>query len=357
MKYFAIPARELSDDLIERWRLIQQTNDTFASPYFCPDFTQAVARVRRDVYVGLIEDAGRVVGFFPHHRRWDRVARPVGLRLCDYHGVVVDTSVDWRAEDLLRGCRLVRWEFDHLPARQHQFSAGFANEEISPIAELHHGFDAFKQACGKNGRKQIREAERKAERLAQRAGPLRFVENCDDKRPLECLLKWKSKKCQQTGVVDFFAIRWCRALIEQLMAMKLAGFGAPLSVLYAGDDITAVHLGLATARVRHSWFPAYDERFAADSPGAILLLHLLKCAAEAGVDHFDFGKDVSVYKSRYMTGAIPLAQGRFEVPSVVNCAARWRSQIESWSRRSRLRAVLRHPGRLIHALEHRGRYD
>lgn len=356
MKYSVIRGSDLTPGLVDRWSEIQQGDATFASPYFCPEFTQAVSAVRGDVRVGLLEDAGRIVGFFPHQRRWDRVGRPVALRLSDYHGVVAEPGAEWCAADLLRACKLVRWEFDHLPATQTQFAAGFTHEDVSPVIELRGGYQTFEDSLDKAGRKQVRETRRKADRLAGRVGPLRFVEHSDDLELLHALMRWKSEKCCQTGVVDFFSLKWCRGLLEGLLSIDSKHFGVVLSCLYAGPNLVASHLALRSQTVWHSWFPAYDTRFAADSPGSILLLEVIKAAAKRSVMHVDLGKDVSVYKQRLMNASIQLTEGSVEVPSFLNDIGHWTGTIDKWSRQSTLRPVLKYPGRLLQAIGRRRRY-
>ena len=357
MKYFLISGSELSPDVLTRWSEIQDADKTLASPYFCSGFTAAVSELRGDVRIGVLEDGNRIVGLFPHQRRWDRTARPVGLRLSDYHGVIVEREADWNVTDLLRACRLVRWEFDHLPASQSQFAPWVTMESISPIAEMRAGFDAFHASLDKAGRKQVSEAERKRDRLADEVGAIRFIQQTDDRDVLHTLMRWKSEQCRRSGAFDFFTIAWCRDLLERLLRTQTEGFGGILSCLYAGNALVAAHFALRSRYVWHSWFPAYDVEFGAYSPGSILLLELLKHAATNGVHHVDFGKDMSCYKRRYMTSAISVAEGSVELPSLINLGSRLSNRIETWSRESALKPLLRYPGRIIKSFESKRRYD
>lgn len=357
MKYSVIRGSELSAELVKRWREIQLASEEFSSPYFCPEFSIATANVRADVQIGLIEDGHRVIGFFPHQRRWDKTARPVGLRLSDYHGVIAEQDADWSANDLLRSCRLVRWQFDHLPAGQSQFAPWITTKTVSPIAEVYAGFEAFQTKLEKPGRKQIREAERKRARMSEEIGVVRFTCHTDDPEALRTLMRWKSEQCRRSGGFDFFTMAWCRHLLEELRCIQTPDFGSILSCLHAGDRLVAAHFALRSRFVWHSWFPAYDVKHGAYSPGSVLLLELLKYAATSGVRHVDFGKDMSRYKRRYMTNAIPLAEGCVELPSLINLGSRIRHQVESWSHDSALKPLLRYPGRLIKGFETKRRYD
>ena len=55
---------------------------------FGPEFTQAVAAVRGDVEVGVLEERGEPVGFFPFQRSRRNVARPVGGKMSDFQGLI-----------------------------------------------------------------------------------------------------------------------------------------------------------------------------------------------------------------------------------------------------------------------------
>jgi CelD/BcsL family acetyltransferase involved in cellulose biosynthesis len=109
--------------------------------------------------------------------------------------------------------------------------------------------------------------------------------------------------------------------------------------------------------VWHSWFPVYNQRFQAYSPGLILLTEMVRTAAQNGVDYIDLGKGMSTYKKRFMTGAIQVAEGCAEVPSLLNGARHLRDRAERWGRSSVLRPVLRVPGRVVKTIERRRRYD
>src|SRR5690606_21509624 len=122
MKVESIRSNELDPDLSTRWSDILLSREDFASPYFHPEFIQHVAMVRDDVWIGVLEENDRIVGFFPFHRKRGGVGRPIGLGLSDYHGVIAEDNADWNAQDLLRGCGLVRYEFDHLLAQQAPFA-------------------------------------------------------------------------------------------------------------------------------------------------------------------------------------------------------------------------------------------
>lgn len=356
MKFDLLYGDELTDDLSARWAAIQEAQEEFASPYFRPEFTSTLAGIRTDVAVGVLFDSGEPVGFFPFHRRFGRIGQPVGLGLSDYHGVIARPDCAWSVEQLLYGCGLRRFRFDHLIASQAPFAGWCKRRADSPIIRLSNGWDAYEASRDRSGRKQLREIERRRGRLADEVGPVRFFEHVTDAVPLETLFQWKSSRCRSTGVFDFFSLKWTRELLKRLQQQRSSRFGGRLACLYAGERLIAVHFLLQTRQVWHSWFPAFDDAFAPYSPGRVLLLDLIRCAAQNGVSWIDLGKGVSTYKAQFMNDAIEVAEGVAEVPALVNSLVRVRSRIDDLNSKRLFKPLLRVPVRLVAALERRWRY-
>ena len=88
MKVHVIRPDDLDSAHAALWSQWQQEDPALASPYLCREFVQAVAAVRRDVFVGVIEQDGRVAGFFPFQRSRFGFGRPVGAMLSDVHGII-----------------------------------------------------------------------------------------------------------------------------------------------------------------------------------------------------------------------------------------------------------------------------
>lgn len=357
MRYRVIPASELSTDLINHWVEIQDSNSIFQSPYFCPEFTLAVAAVRNDVRITIIQKGTEIIGFFPFHLSRGGIARPIGLGLSDYHGAIIGNDEVWCIEELMKECKLIRWEFDHLLASQRELSHFHENISESPIIDTSKGFEGFWEALDKSGRKQFKEAERKRKKMEEEVGSIRFNLHTQEKVVLDHLMKWKSLQCQRTGTIDFFSFPWCVQLVEKIHSMQKANFGGILSCLYAGDSLAAVHFLMYSRGVWHSWYPTYNDELQQYSPGLILLYEIIRSATEKELEYIDLGKGTSLYKKRVMSGGIPVAEGCIEVPSFRNQIRNYRDKIEEWSRNSFLKPVLRIPGQIIKAKERQQRYE
>lgn len=312
VRYSVINVEELDAGLVAAWRSIQEREPRFESPYFCPEFTQAVGSARDDVRVVVIENDGRPAGFFPHQRAaWGR-GSPVGGALSDYHGVIAGPEAQWSVVELMRAAGLSVWSFDHLVDPAGRFAPYVtASAGASPQIELA-GFAPPPDFA------------RKARKLAREVGALSFSLHAPEN--LGRMFVWKSEQYRRTGLTDAFGVRWTRALVGQLMNIETPGFAGTCSVLRAGGEIVAVHAGMRSRSILHWWFPTYDARYAAYSPGIILLLRI---AATLGSGRIDLGKGDARYKRSLMTGAAPLREGCVELPSLAAAARRLRRLAES----------------------------
>ena len=307
---------------LDTWSRIQDEDPDLASPFFCPEFAAAVDAARGDVYVAVLEESGKIVGFFPFHRNTLAAGWPVGRKLSDSHGVIIERRVSWTARELLRTSRLKTWEFDHLIASQRPFEGFSWARRSSPCIALERGFDAYANSRAEAGSQLIRQAFRKLRRLEREVGPVRFEPHVRDPRALRTLVRWKSDQYARTGVVNVFSFRWVEEVLERVHSMESKAFAGPLSVLYVGDEIASAHLGLRSSSVWHWWFPSYDPRLARYSPGILLLLKLAESAASGGIARLDLGKGDARYKESLMTGAAPLLEGRVELVSIAALSSR-----------------------------------
>jgi CelD/BcsL family acetyltransferase involved in cellulose biosynthesis len=314
MRVEVIRGGELTADLAQRWRDLLAADPAFASPYVHPELTRAAAAVRDDVYVGLLHDGSRLAGFFPFQRSGGRgdEGKVVAEGVCDYQAVVAEPGLAWSAEELLRGCGLRSWSFTYLAAGQAPFRP-FHRQLLSCASmDLSQGYAAWAAARRASGSRLVKDTARHRRRLERAAGPLRFALHTADAGVLARLMEWKSAQYRRTGKTDWFAIPWVAALVERLHGLETPGFAGLLSALWAGDELVAAHFGLRSRTVWHWWYPAYDRRYAADSPGLILDLAMAEHAGSLGLERIDLGR-VCDHKARLMSGCTELARGIVEV--------------------------------------------
>jgi CelD/BcsL family acetyltransferase involved in cellulose biosynthesis len=331
-----VPAGSLTADQLDRWSQIRAADPAFSSPFFCPQFTGIVAAVRDDVHVGVLARDGHAFGFFPFHLGRFRTGRPVGWAISDYQGVVAERDEEWDAKDLIRACGLKTWEFDHAIAAQRQLQPFGHTKASSPVIDLSAGFDTYLQERRKAGVHEIAAVWRKMRKLEREHGALRFESSAADPEAMSMLLGWKRQQYLRTGVRDVLAWSWVREVLELARAARDERFGGLLSLLYAGDQLVAAHFGLRSGSVWHYWFPAYDPQFGKYSPGIALLLKMAEHAPLLGLEAIDLGKGDARYKDSLASNAVPLIEGRVELPSVATAAARLRRGTRRLVRRTSL---------------------
>lgn len=330
-------AREIDDATRERWRTLQRANGALVSPYFSVELTDAVAAVRDDVKVAVIDGSE---GFFPFQRGHANACLPVGGILSDHHGVIASPAVDVDWHGLLSATGLAFWRFDHLAASQAEgleFTAC-----TSPALDLTGGFAAWRARKIEGGSRQLADLDRKARKLAREVGPLRFVGDCgaeldvkERRAVLEQVFAHKSAQCVRTQAHDYFTKEpWTRALVERLLETRTPTFGGTLSALWAGDTLIAANMGMRSESVWHWWFPVYDHAYGAYSPGSLLLVRVAEAAASQGATVVDLGKGHETYKERFADTSFAIAEGFIAQRSLRNVARGAAVRMEHWLRSS-----------------------
>ena len=356
VSYRSIDANDLDRSLCVQWRTIASNTAAYHSPYFTPEFTQAVRAVRNDVRVVVIENGDRVVGFFPYQRNVWGIGAPVGGPLSDYHGVVAAPGSEWDVQALMVAAGLSVWAFDHLAGETTKFAPYISESADSPQADLSRGYDEYVEARRASGSDFITKTEATARRLARDVGQVIFNLHEPTKVVLGQLAKWKSQQYRRAGIPDAFAVAWTRDLLNIIAQATADAFAGVCSVLRAGDRIVAVHLGMRSNAMLHYWFPAYDVEFAKYSPGSILLIRLLQNLPSLKTSILDFGKGDAQYKLRLMTHATPLYEGVVECPSLISKIRRLRRAAEAHAARGWMGAALRLPLKVLRRIERSRKY-
>lgn len=307
------------------WREIQSTNPVYASPYFRPEFSLAVAAVRRDVEVGVLRRGAEVVGFFPFQRGKLNLGKPLCGKLSDYHGPLVREGVVLDPCTLIRECRLAAWDFDHLVGPVAAFGSCIAVRAGSPQLDLSRGYAAYAQGRKEAGSDTVARSGQKLRKLIREVGPLEFKAEADDEAAFEQLLTWKSAQYLRTGLADVFSFPWTRDLLVRLRQQQGAAFSAPLSVLRAGGRIVAVAVSLRSHGVLHCWFNAYDPELSVYSPGVLFMLQLAEQAQSLGIATIDLGRGDERYKASLASRHAEVCEGSVTCPSLaIWLRNRWR---------------------------------
>lgn len=351
VSYRLIEPNELDASLISTWRAIQSKSKAFSSPYFCPEFTQLVGVVRDNVRVIVIENDGRIAGFFPHQRSFLGMGKPVGGPLSDYHGVITEPDAEWDIGPLMRAAKLSVWSFNHLVDDTGKFGSHVEARTSSPQIDLIYGYEHYAKGRRDAGSDYIKNTEGLARKLGREVGDLRFTLHEPGSEAIGQLIRWKSAQYRDSHLPDAFAVQWTSDLLHRIAEMQTEGFAGVCSVLRAGDRIVAIHFGMRSARVLHYWFPAYDPEFAKFSPGIILLLRMAEALASVGVRIIDLGAGMSQYKQRLMNSEVALLKGAVELPSLLATARQIQRSIEVRAARIGVPKICLLPLRAIRRIE------
>lgn len=336
---------ELTTEQLSIWSQLQRADKAVDSPYFRPEFTLAVSSVRTDVEVAVLHEGREIVGFFPFQRNRFNVGKPVGGRLSDFQGAIGRQDLVWNVDELMRGCRLNAWDFDHLITSQAAFTPHHWLTDESPYLDLSNGFDTYLAEVHRSS-KQVRDAQRKSRKVEREIGQLRLEFNTSCDAVFQTLMKLKSEQYQRTRLLDIFQVSWIVQLLERIRTEQSEDFSGVLSALYIDDQLIAAHFGMRSGNVLHYWFPVYDPVMQKYSPGLLLLMELARSAAAEGIERIDLGRGSEHFKRSFQSGAIPVAEGSVECRPVSRAIRHnWRRTYE-WMKSSSLREQIEFPLRV-----------
>lgn len=309
MNVSVISAKRLSDEHVSAWSCLQRSDPTLQSPFLRPEYTIAVAAVRDDVDVAIVEDNGEVVGFLPFQRTRRNVGRPVGGSMTDCQAFVVRADYEWDAKELIRGCGLKAWDYNNLLASQRPFHCCHFGTGSSVYMDLSDGFETYRRQRRKSGSHRLKKIRKLTNQLGREVGPVRFESHTSDPKVLELLIEWKSDQYLRTKEVDIFSYDWTRSLLATLAAQPSQYLQGMVSALYAGDELVAIEMGLRSYDVLHEWVAAYNVEFAKYSAGNIIMVELAKTAESLGISRIDMGRARQAYKESFTSGSYDLATG------------------------------------------------
>jgi CelD/BcsL family acetyltransferase involved in cellulose biosynthesis len=292
----------------ETWRAFQDAEPSLASPFLSYEFTLAASRYRPRTRVAVVREGGETVAFLPMELGRFGEATPVAALINDAQGMVHRGGYDWDPREVLALSGIGVWEFDHVVA-QKPFEQYTTLRARSPIMDLGSGFDSY-LAGARRRSSRIKDLPRRQRRLEREIGPVRFDFHSDDVEAMSTLFRWKSEQYRRTARTDRFALGWIRSLVTDLAAMKPPRCSGQVSLLWAGDDLVAGHVGLRAPSVLPTWFPTYDTRFSKYSPGLLLHVAMAEAAAAAGVGYIDLGRGEKDYKDWLADDALEVWEGR-----------------------------------------------
>lgn len=334
MNWEVVAAQDLSTESLATWKRLQHTEPILANPFFSPEFVQTVDEVKGHVEVAVLKDGLQTVGFLPFERHARKSARPVANCVAEIEGAIIDRTAAWDILECLRAADLKSWNYDCAPQWQASLTQWSFCEREFPYIDLSHGFDFYSQQRKEAGSSQITQAQRKLRKLGREVGPCRLELNSTDDDAFAALLEWKSAQYRRTKTQDMFQLPWVVELLERLRTTTSADFASMFSVLYAGDEIVAVHFGIRSRHVLAWWFPTYNPRFEKYSPGAVFLTQLCEAVPYAGLERIDLGQGEERYKQSFKTGDFLVTEGCVSQRPLQRILRQSWMQVRDWANNS-----------------------
>ena len=307
---------DLTEAQLATWRELLTRLPTRHLPFLHPAYLQILGEYCPRVEVGVLSDNGQPVGFFPFERHRGGVGRPAGMKLSDFQAVIAPPDARWTPRDLLEGCGLRVWHFDHLLADETNLVPFRHSQETSWSIDIAQGYEAYRTERKRSQSNRFAQTERKQRKLERELGPLRFEWHTSDDAVFRQLIEWKRDQRRRSKTFDVLQFDWVMRVLERVRATQVEGFAGQLSALYAGDRLVAANLGMQSGTVLHYWFPAYEPEFGAYSPGAVLLLEMARAAAARGLRQIELGKGDEHYKASFGSAGRVVAEGTVDLNPV-----------------------------------------
>ncbi len=312
MKARVIRPDELDASLMENWRTLVDGNRLYRSPFYSPEFTCAVASSRNDAFVAVIEDAGRIIGFFPFHNLRGGVAKPIGGPISDYQGPILSGDFDPEPQSLLKECGLAAYDFNHLPRAMKSFDALSYATSRSPLMDLSSGFEQYAAGQTKSWKSSMKAMRRRWRKTEREIGPIRFTFHDASDETYERHKGMKNKLYKKLRVSSGLDTPWVANTLDIIRRTQTPTFAGVMTTMHAGEKLMAAHFGMRSRTVWHWWFSSYDLEMANYGPGITLIYEAARSANERGLNIIDFGRGEAEYKSVFSNDATPLCEGSAE---------------------------------------------
>lgn len=288
----------------EAWAHLLAESTTSRWAFLSPTYAEAVHETFGPVDVLLCWQADELVGVMPLQRATGWLGRlgmrePVGRQMTDYFGLLARQGVKLDWGQLLREADVPCLYFTHLDESQAAHGLTGDSTRKGLRTRIHSdGGEAHWEWLRTQDKKLVSDTERRERKLVAEHGHVRFeMQSSTPAQDLECLVALKNAQYRRTGHDG-------GALLDPANARLLAyllSSGDPnclplLSVLHCAEQWVAGHFGLQCGPLLHYWFPVYDNRYSAYSPGRILYRHVLLGAQARAIECIDRGEGDSAAK-------------------------------------------------------------
>lgn len=293
------------------WEALRAQNPALYSPYFHVGYTQLVGALREDAYVAIAQCDDRPAAFFPYQGPQpgkSGFARPIGAPMTDYHGFICAPDTPLNHMSILAGAGIGAFHYSALVDGSEALAPHHKATDIGTLMDVSDGAEAWRNARDSSYRRSLKSQRRRVRKAEEDFGPRRFEFKSKDRTVFDQLIAWKQEKFAQTGKYDVLSAGWTLELLERLWASN-GPLRCDMHVLYFGDRIAAIDLGLSDGPTFHSWIVAYDSALHTYGPGLQLLEGLIDEAQTLGYKRIDLGAGDDGYKRHYATDPVTVGSG------------------------------------------------
>jgi CelD/BcsL family acetyltransferase involved in cellulose biosynthesis len=207
-------------------------------------------------------------------------------------------------------------------------------------------FDAYRHSLRRNGRKDLARCWRVFTRDPEAAFQL-VTEKNDALRVLQTMEIQQDARMRHLGLNFILNGEACAAFYRNLVSENLRNGYAVLSALTVGEEVVATLLGIRVGpRYVMVRISNAGEKWAACSPGKLIIERTMAALHQDGVRQFDFSVGNYAYKRRFGVVPLPLAD--------ITVALNWRGLPHAWRDRV-AHEIRRHPRLAVLADRARGR--
>ena len=333
------PFEALSSSERSGWAHLLNQSKSSRWAFLSPTYAEAVNETLGPVDVLLCWHADELVGVMPLQRATGWLGRlgmrePVGRHMTDYFGLLARPGVKLDWAELLRAARVPCLYFTHLDESQAAHGLTGDSPRKGLRTRIHpDGGDAHWEWLRTQDKKLVSDTERRERKLVAEHGVIRFeMQSSTLDQDLDCLVALKNAQYQRTGHDGGALLDPANArLLAYLVKAADPDCQPLLSVLHCGAQWVAGHFGLQCGPLLHYWFPVYDSRYSAYSPGRILYRHILLGAQARGIDCIDRGEGDSAAKRDFGNEEHHFFKGLYSAGSIgsalnIGIRINWRIQ-------------------------------
>jgi CelD/BcsL family acetyltransferase involved in cellulose biosynthesis len=297
--------QDIPDAVLSAWHGFRENNPYLYSPYFHPDYCKAVAALRQDVRIAVLERDDEILAILPF--QGESFARPVGAPMTDYHGLICGPNDPYSIKDILDGTNVGAYHYSALISAAQDDAP---DTHLGAVMRLPEGSEAWRASRDSSFNKHQKSLRRRIRKVSEDIGEPRIVPQSQNEDVFNTLIDWKVAQYDATGYYNVLGAGWTLDLLKSLWKKGPdAALRVDMHALYFGDELAAIDTGLTNGKTYHSWIVAYNSSFHTYSPGTQLLNQIIDATGGLGYDCIDLGVGLDHFKSHYTTENVKTASG------------------------------------------------